>query len=106
VETALSIVGLKDRMNHRADELSGGQEQRVAISRALTTDQKLLLANEPTGDLDAHSAQEVILLQLNNDFGTTIIVLTHDRKVAHAARRKLHLFARCGREFALTGDTE
>jgi len=93
VETALELVGLTDRMRHLPRQLSGGQEQRVAIARALVTDPTLLVADEPTGNLDAHSAAEVLSLlqQLNNDASKTVILVTHDPKAAGYARRTLHL---------------
>ena len=93
VEAALELVGLGDRMKHLPRQLSGGQEQRVAIARALVTDPTLLVADEPTGNLDAHSAAEVLsLLQtLNRSAGKTIIMVTHDPKAAAYAGRMLHL---------------
>ena len=93
VEAALELVGLADRMRHLPKQLSGGQEQRVAIARALVTDPTLLVADEPTGNLDAHSAADVLsLLQvLNRDAGKTVIMVTHDPKAAHYARRTVHL---------------
>ena len=93
VDAALELVGLGDRMHHLPRQLSGGQEQRVAIARALVTDPTLLVADEPTGNLDAHSAAEVLaLLQtLNRSAGKTVIVVTHDPKAAAYARRTVHL---------------
>ncbi|MCL6502084.1 MAG: ABC transporter ATP-binding protein [Pirellulales bacterium] len=93
VETALRIVGLEDRMHHYPRQLSGGQEQRVAIARAIVTDPVLLLADEPTGNLDAVAAVEVLdlLAQLNAEFGKTIVMVTHDPRAARRAHRILHL---------------
>lgn len=93
VEAALELVGLADRMGHLPRQLSGGQEQRVAIARALVTDPTLLVADEPTGNLDAHSAAEVLgLLQtLNSAAGKTVIMVTHDPKAAAYAGRMVHL---------------
>ncbi|HVT90581.1 MAG TPA: ABC transporter ATP-binding protein [Tepidisphaeraceae bacterium] len=91
--TALKLVGLEDRLDHFPRQLSGGQEQRVAIARALVTDPDLILADEPTGNLDAGSAKELLSLlqKLNKDFGKTIIMVTHDPHSAAAASRLLHL---------------
>jgi putative ABC transport system ATP-binding protein len=91
--TALELVGLGDRIHHLPRQLSGGQEQRVAIARALATDPTLIVADEPTGNLDAHSAADVmqLLTTLNRDMGKTVIVVTHDPKAAHYAGRTLHL---------------
>jgi putative ABC transport system ATP-binding protein len=93
VETALELVGLSDRAKHLPRQLSGGQEQRVAIARALVTDPKLIVADEPTGNLDSHSAQEVlgVLQALRRDAGKTIILVTHDPKAAAFGTRQIHL---------------
>jgi putative ABC transport system ATP-binding protein len=93
VEAALQIVGLGDRMSHYPRQLSGGQEQRVSIARAIVTDPTLIVADEPTGDLDAVNAQETLdlLQRLNKEFQKTIIMVTHDPKAAQHARRTLHL---------------
>ena len=93
VTTALDLVGLLDRARHRPSELSGGQEQRVAIARAIVADPSLLVADEPTGDLDRVAAGQILnLLQsLSKDYGKTIVMVTHDAKAAAAADRILHL---------------
>jgi putative ABC transport system ATP-binding protein len=93
VTTALEMVGLADRMKHLPKQLSGGQEQRVAIARALVTDPQLVVADEPTGNLDSHSATEVleILRTLSQEAGKTVIMVTHDPKAAAYGTRSIHL---------------
>ena len=93
VETALRLVSLTERTNHYPRELSGGEEQRVSIARAIVTDPRLILADEPTGDLDADSAKAVldILAALNQDFEKTIVMVTHDPKAAAYARTRHYL---------------
>ncbi len=92
-ELALQIVGLSERMNHYPNQLSGGQEQRVAIARAIATDPRVLLADEPTGDLDAKSAAAILdlLQELNRQNGQTIVMVTHDPKAAERAHRVIQL---------------
>jgi len=92
-EFALGIVGLTDRMNHRPSQLSGGQEQRVAIARAIATDPDVIVADEPTGDLDRDTANEImaLLTRLNGELGKTIVMVTHDQVAAESAKRILHL---------------
>jgi putative ABC transport system ATP-binding protein len=93
VSSALELVGLSDRKDHRPSELSGGQEQRVAIARAIVADPGLLVADEPTGDLDRESATQILKLldNLSTEFGKTIVMVTHDAVAAEAASRTLHL---------------
>jgi putative ABC transport system ATP-binding protein len=93
VQAALELVGLGDRQKHLPKQLSGGQEQRVAIARALVTDPQLIVADEPTGNLDSHSAHDVlsILRTLSQDTGKTVIMVTHDPKAAAFGTRTIHL---------------
>ncbi|HEY6807804.1 MAG TPA: ABC transporter ATP-binding protein [Gemmatimonadales bacterium] len=93
VETALTLVGLADRVHHYPRQLSGGQEQRVAIARAIATDPTILVADEPTGDLDRKSAEEILTLleRLNKEFKKTIVMVTHDPHAAERAHTVRHL---------------
>ncbi|MBY0522503.1 MAG: ABC transporter ATP-binding protein [Gemmataceae bacterium] len=93
VTTALDLVGLSNRMNHRPGQLSGGQQQRVGIARAIVTDPTLIVADEPTGDLDTRSAHEILdlMVELKNSLNKTILMVTHDPKAASRAERILHL---------------
>ena len=93
VELPLSVVGLADRMDHYPRQLSGGQEQRVAIARAIASDPDIFIADEPTGDLDRVSAEEILTLlnRLNKEFGKTIVMVTHDPSAANRARIIHHL---------------
>jgi putative ABC transport system ATP-binding protein len=93
VESALNVVGLADRMHHYPRQLSGGQEQRVAIARAVVTDPTIIVADEPTGDLDKKSADEILILldRLNKEFKKTIIMVTHDPHAAERAHKIQHL---------------
>jgi putative ABC transport system ATP-binding protein len=107
VETALSVVALGERMHHYPRQLSGGQEQRVAIARAIVSDPTFLLCDEPTGDLDRRSADEIMALieELVNEHGKTVLMVTHDPIVAARAHTLLHLEKGVLVEGAKTGQT-
>jgi putative ABC transport system ATP-binding protein len=93
VQTALELVGLTDRMQHRPGQLSGGQQQRIGIARAIVADPALIVADEPTGDLDSKSAQEILdlLVELQRSSQKTIVMVTHDPRAAQRAERTLYL---------------
>lgn len=93
IDAALELVGLKDRAGHKPKEMSGGQQQRVAVARAIVSDPKMLLCDEPTGDLDRATADEILtmLQELNKDYGKTIVMVTHDPEAAKYATKTVHL---------------